>query len=333
MLRTTLDSPAIPKVRTRVLATQTTVYICVLLMAAVGAFAYKFRADTIFACQADGYSADRYIAYCNGANYADYEHGAFGFGLEPSVQNFARNADVLFLGNSHMQVAFSTKSTSDWFSTASIRYYLMGFTYYENVVFAEPLLRRIKPNAKVYVINVDDFFNRWETPPAKAILDDPDGRSRYEMKRLWQRIHEPVCKGLPALCGDDLVYYRSRETGAYTKRPGRQRITPVSYDQSVDQAVVSSNTAAAIDFLSHLPVKRDCVILTMTPTVGTKIGNANAIAKALGETLVAPEIPELQTFDTSHLQQESAERWSAAFFQLAGSKIEACLKHEDTAHP
>lgn len=320
-----VDLSTAAKTRARFFANRLTIYIGVVLLTVFCASVYKLRTDTIFACSADGYSADRYIAYCNGANYADYEHGAFGFGLEPSVQNFVRNANVLFLGNSHLQVAFSTKSTSDWFSTAAVRYYLMGFTYYENVIFAEPLLRQIKPNARVYVINVDDFFKRWETPPAKEVLDNPEGRDRYETKRLWQRVHELVCKGRPELCGDDLVYYRSRETGAYTKRPGRQKITPVSYDQIVDQDVVNSDTAVAIDFLSHLPVKRECVILTETPTVETKIGNANAIAKALGETLVTADIAGLQTYDGSHLDQSSAERWSRAFFQVAGPMIRECL--------
>ena len=82
---------------------------------------------TIFACQANLYSSDRYIAYCNATGYADYEHGAFWFDLEPSAQTFARNADVLFLGNSRIQFAFSTTATADWFSAASARYYLLGF--------------------------------------------------------------------------------------------------------------------------------------------------------------------------------------------------------------
>ena len=69
---------------------------------------------------------------------------------------------MLFLGNSRLQFAFSTSATADWFSAASARYYLLGFSYFENMIFAEPLLRKIRPRAKVYVINVDDFFDRTE---------------------------------------------------------------------------------------------------------------------------------------------------------------------------
>jgi hypothetical protein len=327
MMKTVL--PMTSKKREGLFASRPAIYTSVIVAAIFLAYAYHLRTYTILACQADGYNTDRYIAYCNGGGYGDYEHGAFWFDLEPAAQNFAKNADVLFLGNSRLQVAFSTVATADWFSAASTRYYLLGFSYSENIIFAEELLRRIRPRAGVYVINVDDFFDQSETAPMKTILHDPNARNRYEVKRLWQRFHEPICKRLPAICGNDYVIFRSQETGAYTKRTDREKITPVSYDQVVNQNVVKSNTAAAIDFLSRLGVKRECVILTMVPTVGTKIGNVNAIAKALGVNLMIPEtLPGLQTFDGSHLEKPSAERWSQAFFQAASSRIRSCLEEQ-----
>ncbi len=261
------------KKREGLFAGRPAIYICVVLGAVLLAFTYKVRTYTIFACPADGYSSDRYIAYCNGAGYADYEHGALWFGLEPVAQDFARNADVLFL------------------------------------------------------INVDNFFEQSESPPMKTILHDPSARNRYETKRLWQHVHEPICKTFRGVCKNDYVIFRSRETGAYTKRTGREKIMPVSYDEAVNQNVVVSNTVAAIDFLPHLSVERKCIILTNVPTVGTKIGNIKAIASALGADLMVPEIPtELKTYDGSHLDQPSAERWSQAFFQVASSRIRSCLE-------
>ena len=310
-----------------------TIYICLILCSIIAASGYKLRTQTIFACQASLYNSDRYLAYCNGTHYGDYEHGAFWFDLEPSAQTFAQNADVLFLGNSRLQIAFSTAATADWFSAASARYYLLGFSGFENVIFAEELLRRIRPKAGVYVINVDDFFDRWVTPSAQAVMHDPDGRNRYEEKALWQRVHERVCTKLPAFCGDDLVFFRSRETGAYTTRVGKQKVTPVSYDQVISQDLVNSSTAAAIDFLPHLPVERRCVILTTVPYHGTKIGNVKAVATALGEHLIPPEIPMLQTFDGGHLDQPSAEHWSQAFFRAASSRIRSCLDERGAAYP
>jgi hypothetical protein len=137
-----------------------------------GAHLTLYISVILVACPASGYSADRYIDNCSGANYGDYEHGAFWFGLEP-VQGYANKADVLFLGNSRMEKSFSMNATSDWFSSKSARYYLMGFSYGENMSFAGPLLRKIKPMASVYVINVDDFFDQTETPPGRTVMDDP----------------------------------------------------------------------------------------------------------------------------------------------------------------
>lgn len=320
-----------PKVRAGLLASQPIIYICVILTAALIGFGRELRTDTIFSCQADGYNTDRYLADCNGAHYADYEHGAFYFDLEPSVQNFVRNADVLFLGSSRLQIAFSTTATADWFSAASARYYLMGFGYFENVLFVEKLLRKIRPRASVYVINVDDFFDRSETEPVKTILHDPEARHRYEMKRLWQRVHEPICKFVSELCGHEYVIFRSRQTGAYTEGDFKDKMIPVSYDQVLDQNEVNRNVASAIDFLSHF-TQGKCVILTIVPYVGTKIGNAKAIAKGLGVKLVTPGILEgLQTYDGFHLDQASAQRWSRAFFQAAGSRIRSCLEAQRPA--
>ena len=165
---------------------------------------------------------------------------------------------MLFLGNSHMQVAFSTAATSDWFSTASIRYYLMGFSYGENMVFAEFLLPKVRPQARVYVINVDDFFVRSETAPVKPILHDPEARRRYEDKRWWQFVHQRACGVLPALCGNDGAIFRSRKTGAFTERTAILKTVAVSYDETEDKNAVKSSTAAAIEFMTHLPKQEKC---------------------------------------------------------------------------
>ena len=337
MTRTRFGLPAISKTWTKtreaLFVSQPIIYTCVIFAAALVGYGWELRNDSIFSCPADGYNTDRYLASCTAAHYADYEHGAFYFDLEPSVQNFARNADVLFLGSSRLQVAFSTTATANWFSAASARYYLMGFSYTENVLFAEDLLRRIRPRASVYVINVDDFFDRYETEPVKTILHDPEARYRYETKRLWQHVHEPICKTVPQLCGHKFVVFRSRQTGAYTEEGALDEMIPVSYDQILDQNEVNRNVSSAIDFLSHFGQGK-CVILTIVPFAGTKIGNANAIAKGLGVKLVTPGIPEgLQTYEGSHLDQLSAQRWSQAFFQAAGSRIRSCLEAQGPALP
>jgi hypothetical protein len=315
-------------------ARRVTAYICIVLIAGLASYGLWMRKHSIFACVANGYTADRYLAYCDTSGYGDFEHGAFWFGLQPSAQNFAKDADVLFLGNSRVQYGFSTAATADWFSGASVRYYLLGFTYYDGVSFTEALLRRIRPKAKVYVINLDGFFGQQASPPAMEVMHDQGARSHYQAKRLWQSVHEPICKIASFVCGRSYAIFRSRQTGAYSMSRGNVlfEAKPVSYDQTTREDVVKTNTAAARKFLSDLPVQEECVILTIVPTVETKTGNANAIAAALHKDLVIPEVQGLRTFDGSHLDPPSAERWSEAFFQAAGPQIRSCLGKQGATH-
>ena len=134
---------------------------------------------------------------------------------------------------------------------------------------------------------------------------------------------------LTLICGHITPTYRSRQTGMWYVQEfgtfkGLER--PVSYDHEIDKRKNDDGIAIGRIFLSELPAKPECVILTVVPSVGTKIGVANAIASGLGKTLVFPEqLDDLQTFEGIHLDPPSAERWSAAFFKAAGPQIQKCL--------
>jgi len=322
--------------RAGLFASRPALYISVILCTVLAAYAYKLRTNGIFACEAEGYTSDRYLAFCPAAGYGDYEHGAYLFKLEPSALTFASKADVLFLGDSHVQHAFSTTATTQWFASASARYHLLGFTFGENVTFAEPLLREIKPTAKVVVLPVD-IFARAETAPAREVLHGTSAPLRYRMKRLWQLVHRATCGTLAAACGRAPAIFRSRETGSFTVNlsgPGARAFkgSPVVYDRDINHERIAQYTISARSFLSGLAIGRDCIILTRVPTVranafvyASSIETAGAVANALGLTLVAPELDGLQTFDGSHLDPASAERWSKAFLEAAGPQMRKCL--------
>jgi hypothetical protein len=300
-------------------------YITVILIAAFGTFAYQLRVESIFACTADGYGSDRYLEYCQATGYGDYDHGAFWFGLEPPARDFVHSAQVLFLGNSRTQFAFSNGITADWFSSRAVPYYLLGFAYSEKYLFEQKLLDKLRPQAKVYVINIDKFFEPSETEPARLVMHDSGALRRYQNKRLWQLIHRPICSAVPGICGHEFAVFRIRETGFWVGSGGRFSGEPVSNDQVVDNALVEREVKSGREFLLRLPVKPECVILTLVPTVGAQSAAARAIAEALKSNFVAPTLDALRTFDGSHLDHVSAERWSQAFFEATGPRIQECL--------
>lgn len=324
---------AAPLTRTGVLTRVMTpgVYALFLAVVALLAAGYSQRKDGIFACEASGYGNDRYVGYCQSKSYGDYDHGAFWFGLEPKAIAAATNAEALIIGNSRTQMGFSSQATDDWFSSAAAPYYLLGFSHNGNYRFEEPLLRRLQVRPKVYVMNLDLFFESFETGPARTVMHDPGAKVRYEQKRMWRSLHRPLCGAAPLLCGDEPAFMRSVSTGAWTQVGGHFESKPVSFDPRPDPKMVEAYSSAAREFLAQLQVPSECVLLTVVPTVQTPSGTANAIASSLGMDLVAPEPDGLMTYDGSHLEPASAEIWSKAFFAAAGPRIRACLGRPDSA--
>lgn len=299
-------------------------YLAVLIGVMIVALLFGLRRYSIFACAAEGYGSARYLAYCQADNYADYDHGAFWFNLEPEAVRAATDARVLFIGNSRMQFGLSTEAVHRWFDEAGASYYLLGFGYNGNALFEGPLLEKLRPRASAYIVNLDLFFEAQETPPSRAIKVD-GAQARYRQKRTWQALHQPVCSIAPFACGNEVSFFRARPTGAWVVTGTGFQSAPVTYDDRVDDTVAQAYTEAGRRFLPRLAAREDCVILTTVPTANTGLATAKAVAEALNRPFIAPRVDDLQTFDASHLDGPSAERWSAAFMAAASNSIQQCV--------
>ena len=310
-----------------------TFYLVLLLGAALAGYVYTLRTQGIFACPAAGYRDGHYLAYCQAPQYGDYDHGAFWFSLEPGIRDYVARADVLFLGNSRVQFGFSTNITDAWMQSLPARYFLLGFAYWENYTFERALLRQINPRPSVVIINVDDYFETHKTDVASAVMHDDSLRGHYRVKRLWQWPHHWLCSPFPALCGGNEAFFRSLTTGGYQRFAAKWGHFEVNYDPAVDSKVLTAYVPRAKQFLDSLPVPRDCVLMTIVPSSQTHLGTARALAESLGVQFVAPTPMDLTTFDRSHLNPESAHRWSRAFFTEAGTSIRRCLADRHSTVP
>ena len=309
-------------------------YLCILLAVVAVSFATKLRLSGVFACPAR-YGNIAYLSDCNVANYGDYDHGAMWFGLEPEARRAAASAHVLLIGNSRVQFALSSPVTVRWFDERSIPFYTLGFSHYESVTFMTPTLARIKPSASAYVINADRFFAEWLSPTSRRIVNERDARARYDEKQFWQRLHKPICGAMPFLCGSELAIYRMVANGLwFTAGKLPNKPSGVLDGQPSDVEHWPHYIDLAKQFVDSLNVDRQCVVLTIVPSVGTKRAEAQAIAEALGVELIAPRVDDLATFDGSHLDIKSADRWSTAFLDAAGPILERCAgKRASTRAP
>lgn len=300
-------------------------YVAVLLLALAATFAYKLRSHGVFACPA-GYHGAAYLSDCNAAEYGDYDHGAFYFDLEPAARQAASRAQVLFLGNSRLQFGFSSPETARWFDERSIPFYSLGFAHYESVTFFTPVLERVKPHPRAVVINADRFFFEWKSPASRRVMEDRAARADYESKKAWQRVHEPLCSGLPAACGQSLAIYRTVANGIWVTAGKRPELrTGIGDGPATDVERWPHFIDLARQFVDTLGVPRECLVLTIVPSGQTRRAEAEAIATALGAPFIAPRVEGLTTFDGSHLDLRSASLWSAAFLDAAGPVLERCV--------
>jgi hypothetical protein len=135
-----------------------------------------------------------------------------------------------------------------------------------------------------------------------------------------------LCSAIDALCGNDFAFYRRRATGSWLFRGGVLVRGGIMDAPSRSQEEIDRRAELAAAFLEKLPVRRECVFLTVVPWAATPRAETAAIAAAVGAQFVSPQTSGLQTLDGSHLDRPSAERWSAEFLHSAGDPIRRCVE-------
>jgi hypothetical protein len=272
----------------------------------------------------------RFLAFCRNGAYQDFEHGAYALGLRPAAVAAARRAPVLFLGNSRLELDFSTAATTRAFADAGLGYYLLGFGYGETDGFAGALLHDLALHPRAVVIDVDPFFDGRLGEPAQFLRDHPiraalDYRAKAAAAAMLAALCPAGAAGWPC-SADALALMRDDTTGAWTiSGPGLDTATP--FDSRNGKASdPESFIVEARRFLAGLDLPPRCVVLTTVPTPQRPLDAATVrhIADALGARWAEPQLDGLTSFDRSHLTQESAERWSAAFLAEIMPILKGC---------
>jgi hypothetical protein len=301
------------------------VVVTLPVIVAAGSMAWDFT-GFLRECSAWGYSKDRYLAYCESDRYGDYEHGAFYFEIEPEAVASLRKAAVVFLGNSRMQFAFSTKATEAALEhiERTSGYYLLGFGFGENYIFPLTLFERLRLTPRVVVVNADDrFFLREQSPPGVFVTTSRGARINYEMKMNKQRLQQSLCplESISRLpwCGDLGAIYRSRKTGIWYPDHFRPpSAIDFSMPSGVDWDSIALLAPGVEDFLNRIGVPRECVIFVSSPLafVDTPLrewstDTLRELAKRARVSYISTKDRNWTTLDGTHLAPRAAERWSA----------------------
>lgn len=310
-------------------------YLLIFLVATlILAALFKFSFTSSAGCDAFGGGTGKFMAYCDVDTHGHYDHAAYLFDLEEGLINHVRQANLIFLGSSRPQMAFSTTSLTDFvIHHPAIRPYLLSFGHDEQDLFSAAVLDRIKPTPALVVISADPFFAQVSSPHARQLLNHRGlEENNARIKKFWHRISEAACDGqLPMvgrlICGSYNTVYRSVQDGRWIWHNERLGTIPVSElsPSSGDDAAIKAYASNAEAFLSRLPVDRRCVVLTYIPTTKGKPFIAEGIAARLGTPFIAPQLTSLTTSDGSHLDTASSERWSKAFLTELEPILASCL--------
>ncbi len=313
------------------------IFIAVFLLVSAVVFVFK-RTDLfpwIGACYSDGYDADHYMAYCHSTRYGDYEHYALYHGLEAQSVDALKAAEVLFLGNSNTQYAFSTDAVETFFNERQLKHYVMGFGQGAQSPVAEALIKRHQLKPRILVVNLDPFFSTETNGTFQRVLNNPDGiKTEFERKQWLQKIQKSRCAkrdsfGHAWLCnGDSETIYRNRINGHWNTDYYREdKKIATSNDELRFLAVLNNAEVAARAFMRSLAIEPACIVATVTPRTDTPLAFAKALQSRLGIAMVFPEIGDLTTIDHSHLSPDSAKRWSEAFLVNFDDNIKRCFNH------
>lgn len=286
---------------------------------------------TINGCYGKAYDDDHYMAYCQSKRYGDYEHGAAALALEPGFIEGAKAAEVLMLGNSRTQYAFSTQAVDRFFTERDWPYYVFGFGFDAQSNFPNFLFQHHEISPKAVIVNADPFFSPWPTPLSRRMATESETwlAWEYQTKQQQQPWHAELCTQENWLsqffCGRAPTIYRARSNGMWlTKYYRPDHHHRVAEDDSLlDRLPNSIEVAKAFMQTHQLPP--ECVILTVTPQQSTPVAFAQQLAGQLGTPFVYPRLDELYTVDKEHLDPPSAERFSDAFLQQAAPWLERCL--------
>lgn len=302
----------------------------VAALAACGFYAGSMVSKAM-ACAASQPGA--YLAYCNNTSYASYEHAALGNDLEPRAVEALKQAEVLILGNSRAMTAFSTKPVDEFFKKIGHRYYVMSFGYDEFDLFPEYIIKKYGLKPMLIIINADPFFANLFSVPGKAAAEfGLRSASENRFKQFAASVIETFCSWGAACRNTTQAIYRSRETGQWIWRDTLLvgGVKPFPFDEAkrtpIADGLLRHWNANAQHFLERLRLPDTCIILTSVPNQRMASERvAEFVAEQNKLLTVNVEGGPYLTYDGSHLDAGSADRWSAAFLEKADPLMRGCI--------
>jgi hypothetical protein len=315
-------------------------YVTVLLVTFLGLAALKElggRAAQL-TCWSGGYRQDAWMAYCNSTRYGVYDVEAIWHHAEPDVAPALQAAKIITLTDSHLQNALSLGGASQWFADRHYPTYMLGLPTEESG-FGERLIDNFHLRPSVLILDASPYFTGDVGGSERAIFADPvASRKQVTELRGFQAWHQRLCDQYTWACGHNFAYFRSRLDGHWIfpvqssaiwigrpDVPNDNLRYPVSEAANERVPLYPQYLDAAKRLLGKLDIPSHCIVITHVPSEEDLTGLAEYVGAQLGLTVIVPVVPNLSTFDRSHLTPESSVQWSRQFLTRLEPVLERCI--------
>lgn len=261
-----------------------------------------------------GASDEWSLAYDRGT----VDHQTLYHGLDGVTRSLG-TADVVVVGNSRAAVGFHHAEVAPFFADRGLDYYNLAVGQYEGFGFPLAVMERHETKPALVVVNADRFFGHALSPVARAVLSE----SRFQAvkhvseKNLSWRVRRAVHAWFPlhsVSAASRWVIFRHRAAGSWWLDTVEPRFT--TFVEPLSSVPPPDQLEHARRFLGEVEAMGAELMITRVPSPQTSIEEVERLAEQLAVTALVPRLQGLRTLDESHLDPESAARFTRAFLDL-----------------
>ncbi len=276
---------------------------------------------------------DWYVAYDDFA----IDHYILYHGLDESIK-YAREADVLFLGNSQVAYGFPKSVLKQGELITGLRFYNLAFGYDEGGKFIQSLIEKQDLRPRIVVVNAGsfdehNFFTPRVSEFGQRVMRSSSWEARktvWEWKLTWLIRHSRPFEGLAdwrvlrppfRIWIPRFIISRSISSGSWFAIREHPRPIPVGSPpvdvseevKQIDEEILSN----ALEFKRALAKRGTDIVLTSVPNPDywSPRLEVASLAAALEVPFISPVVDGLMVRDGAHLDDESAERFGSRFIK------------------
>jgi hypothetical protein len=258
------------------------------------------------------------------------DHDVLYHNFGKSIEN-AKKADILFLGNSRVQLGLDRDLLQSFAKRYRLNYFNMAFANIGSYEFPLMIIRKYNLRPRVIIVNAEDFTGNLDSDYL-ALYVISQGRLHSALLLFLRSaiykdilvLHSYAPRWIREMSSATLkkhvynrVIYRSRVTGEWFRAPSSPMPIPITNknESECKDRIKGEAFANAKRLKEEISERGAQVVLTLVPHNHSCQKGAEQLAKHIGAPMIGVDWHGLSTIDGSHLTKESSQRFTEEFLR------------------